>query len=114
MVGPMRREAILQAALLVGVLLAAVYITAGFIGWIVDVGDGDNSDLAFWLVFMIGGGVLLLAGLFVVSRWSTLSIVLAALGAIAGAIALFWTIVVPLAALGFIVLAIVARRQPAT
>ena len=47
MVGPMRREAILQAALLVGVLLAAVYITAGFIGWIVDVGDGDNSDLAF-------------------------------------------------------------------
>lgn len=108
----MRREAILQAALLVGVLLAAVYITAGFIGWIVDV--GDNSDLAFWLVFMIGGGVLLLAGLFVVSRWSTLSIVLAALGAIAGAVALFWTIVVPLGALGFIVLAIVARRQPAT
>ena len=108
----MRREVILQAALLVGVLLAAVYITAGFIGWIVDV--GDNSDLAFWLVFMIGGGVLLLAGLFVVSRWSTLSIVLAALGAIAGAVALFWTIVVPLAALGFIVLAIVARRQPAT
>lgn len=110
----MRRDAILTAALLLGVLLAAVYITAGVIGWIVDVGDGDDSDLAFWLLFLLGGGVLLLVGLFVVRRWSTLSLVLGALGALAGAFALFWTIVLPLLALAFIVLAIAARRQPPT
>jgi len=109
----MRREAILTAALLVGVLLAAVYVTVGIIGWIVDVDDGDNGDLAIWLLLLVGGGALLLVGLFAVSRWSTLSVALGALGALAGALALWWTFAIPLIALGFVVLAVVARRQPA-
>lgn len=101
----------LTAALLVGVLLAAVYITVGVIGWIADVGDGDNGDLAVWLLLLVGGGALLLIALFVLPRWSTFSLLLAAVGALAGALALWWTIALPLIAVGFIVLAIAATRQ---
>ena len=43
-----------------GLVLGIGYLAAGIGGWIGDVTDGDNGDLAFWLLFLVGGGALLL------------------------------------------------------
>ena len=39
-----------------GLVLGIGYLAAGIGGWIGDVTDGDNGDLAFWLLFLVGGG----------------------------------------------------------
>jgi hypothetical protein len=108
----MRRDTLTTTALALGVLLGVGYIAAGLIGWAADASD-DNSDLAAWLLLLVGGGAILLAGLFAVTRWSTASLALGTIGALAGALALFWTVIVPLLALVFIGLAIAVRRRGA-
>jgi hypothetical protein len=98
-----------------GVVLGVGYLAAGIGGWIGDVTDGDGSDLAFWLLFLCGGGVLVLVALFAgLPRAGAL--VLAIVGALAGAIALVWSIVVPLLAIAFVVLLVLRFRAetPAT
>lgn len=109
----MERVGITTAAYAVALVLAVGYAAAGIIGLIADVSDGDGSDLAFWLVFLLGGAALLLAGLFLVQRWSWPSVLLLAVGAVAGAIALVWSIIAPVLALALIVLAVLAARRPA-
>lgn len=95
--------------------MGIAYAAGGIIGWIADVADGDGNDLAFWLVFLLGGAALILAGLFGTRRWSWTSALLIGVGAAAGALALFWTIVVPILALVLIGLAIASmRRRTAT
>lgn len=108
---PMRRDFVTTAALALGVLLGVGYIAAGVIGWIADATDGDGSDLFFWLLLLVGGGVLILAGLFVFTSPPVLSIVLVAIGAIAGALALVWSVIVPILALVLIALLIVRARR---
>jgi hypothetical protein len=107
----MNRAALVRSAFPLALVLAIGYTAAGIVGWLADVTDGDGSDLAFWLIFLLGGAVLLLAGLYLVPRWSTASVGLVSLGALAGAIALFWSVIVPLLAILLIVLAVMARRS---
>ena len=97
-----------------GLLLGVGYVVAGIVGWIADVDDGDGSDLAFWLVFLCGGGLILLAGLLRVTSPAWLSVALVAIGAVAGALALVWTVIVPILALVLIVLVVLRARTPAT
>ncbi len=94
-----------------GLLLGVGFVAAGIAGWIADVSDGDGSDLAFWLLFLVGGGLLVLASVVAagVPRW--LALVLGTAGALAGAIALFWTVIVPLLALAFVVLLVLRNRS---
>jgi hypothetical protein len=101
------------AAYVLALIMGIGYAAAGIIGWIADVTDGDGSDLVFWLVFLLGGAALVLAGLFATRRWSMASAVLVGLGAIVGALPLVWTIVVPILALVLIALAILASRRSA-
>ena len=111
----MRRVNTTTAAYWLALLLGLAYAAGGIIGWIADVTDGDGSDLAFWLVFLLGGALLILAGLFGTRRWSWISVLLISLGAAAGALALVWTIIVPILALALIGLAFAsARRRSAT
>jgi hypothetical protein len=63
------------------------------------------------LLLLVGGGVLILAGLFVLTSPPALSIVVGAIGAIPGALALFWSVIVPILALIFIALLIIRARQ---
>ncbi len=95
-----------------GVVLGVGYLVAGIGGWIGDVTDGDGSDLAFWLVFLCGGGILVLASLFApLPRGVALA--LGIIGALAGAVAVFWSVFVPLLAIAFVVLLVLRfRRQP--
>jgi hypothetical protein len=101
------------AAYVLALIMGIGYAAAGIIGWIADVTDGDGSDLVFWLVFLLGGAALVLAGLFATRRWSMASAVLVSLGAIVGALPLVWSIVVPILALVLIALAILASRRSA-
>lgn len=107
----MDRDNITTAAYVLALVLGIGYAAGGIIGWIADVADGDSSDLAFWLVFLLGGAALILAGLFLTRRWTLASVSLVSVGAIAGALALFWSIVVPILALVLIGLAFTARRR---
>jgi hypothetical protein len=104
------RSGLVAAAYPLALVLAVGYAAAGLVGWITDVTDGDGSDLAFWLLFLFGGAALLLAGLFLVPRWSNASVALVSVGALAGAIAVFWSVIVPLLAIVLIVLAVMANR----
>lgn len=111
----MRGNGLTTAAYVLALVLAVGYAAAGIIGWIADVTEGDGSDLAFWLVLLLGGSALILAGLFLTPRWSLLSMLLVSVGALAGALALVWSIIVPALAIALIVLVVLAaRRRPAT
>ena len=111
----MQRDGIAAAAYVLALLVAVGYAAAGIIGWIADATEGDGSDLAFWLVFLLGGAALVLAGVFLTQRWSWPSVLLVSTGAVAGAVALVWSVVVPILALVLIGLAVVAaRRRTAT
>ena len=94
-----------------GLLLGVGYLFAGMIGWFADVSDGDRGDLAFWLVLLLGGGALLLAGLFASGLPRGVALALALVGALAGALALIWSILVPLVALVFVVLLVLRDRR---
>jgi hypothetical protein len=107
----MRRDNISTAAYWLALFLGVAYAAGGIIGWIADVTDGDGSDLAFWLVFLPGGAALILAGLFGTPRWRWISVLLISLGAAAGALALFWTIIVPILVLALIALAFTLARR---
>ena len=99
---------------MLGVVLGVGYIAAGIIGWIAGATDGGGSDLLFWLLLLVGGGALVLVALFVLTSPPVLSIALAAIGALAGSLALFWSIVVPVLALVFIALLVLAQRRTQT
>ena len=110
----MTTETMSRITLWLGLLLGVGYIVAGIAGWIADVTDGDGSDLAFWLVFLCGGGVVLLLGLLRVTSPAWLSVALIAVGAVAGAIALVWSVIVPVLAVALIILTVLKARRPAT
>lgn len=102
-----------RAVLILGALLAAVYLIAGLVGAIfIDWDDDDGGDSAFWIVFLVGGALVLVAGLLARSRSRWLAVALLAIGAIAGAVVIFWSVLIPLAALVLIVLAVLWAREP--
>lgn len=107
----MRRDRLTTATVALGLLLGIGYIAAGLIGWIADVTDGDGSDLAFWLTFLVGGGVLVLLGTWGREAWRWGAVALLTIGALAGAVALIWSIIAPLLAVVLIALAIVSVRR---
>jgi hypothetical protein len=58
----------------------------------------------FWFPALCGGGVLVLLGVFKIVHPARASIALVAVGALAGALATSWTVIVPILALVLIVL----------
>ena len=108
----MRTSGLGTAVFVLGGVLALAYLAGAVFGAVLLVWD---NDLAFWMAFLIGGFVLLVAGLSLGDRsrrW--LAAVLILLGAVAGAIATFWTIVVPLAVIALVVLTILWARRSET
>jgi hypothetical protein len=102
----MERDRTETTAAVLALVLAAGYALSAVVGAIADVTDGDGSDLVFWLVFLLGGAALLVAGLYAVRRWSWPSVLLVSVGALAGALVLVWSLFVPLLALVLIALAV--------
>jgi len=91
-------------------ILGVGYLAAGIVGAAAGATGGDRSDLAFWLAFLVGGGALVLIGSFVLGSRPVLSAALTSVGALAGAVAIFWSVIVPVVALALVVLSIVRAR----
>jgi hypothetical protein len=91
--------------------LAAVFAVAGIVGLLA---DWNARDTILWLVFLLGGALLLLLGNTLFDKSPPLAGLLASLGAAAGGVPLFWLIVVPIAAAVVVALSIsLARQAPA-
>ncbi len=97
-----------QIALLGG-FLGVGFVIMGLIESAIAI-SGNDSIVFFWFPALVGGGLLILLGVFRVVEPARLSGVLVTLGAIAGGLALAWTLIVPLLAIALVVL--VWRRQP--
>ena len=91
------------------ILLAAVYAVAGLIGVFADI--EPTRDAVFFVGLLWGGALLIAVGLFAVRSpaWSAAALV--SVGALAGALAWFWSVVVPIAAIALVVLTVVQTRR---
>lgn len=92
----------------------AVFVCLALLGFGVGVlfaEDFDSStDRLIFGFLVVGGGVLVGLGLLVFRRpW--LSAGLVSIGAVAGALGIFWTILMPLLALALVVLSILRARR---
>jgi FtsH-binding integral membrane protein len=94
-----------------GLALAAVYAIAGITGILA---DWETGETVLWVVFLVGGALLIILGQRVFDFSPTLAGILASVGAAAGGFALFWLIVVPLAAAAVIALSVAIARQTST
>ena len=100
-----------------GTFLGIAYLLVGVIGgfWPGHWDGSSTSDQVLWLVLLLVGGALLLLGLRSFQRSPWAGVALISLGALAGALVIFWTVLAPVLAIALIVLSVLyARRGPAT
>ena len=109
----MNTEGTLKALVRLGWITAIVYIAVGLVVGLLPSHwkEAGAADQVLWVVFLAGGGLLLVAGLRSIERSPWLGAALISLGSLAGVAALFWTIVAPLAAIALIVLSIMTASR---
>jgi hypothetical protein len=83
--------------------LGLLYVAAGIGETVRAVTSGDGG-LWFWMGTLVGGGVLVLAGLATPSRHPNVRRTLICVGSMMGVLATSWTVVVPLVAVMVVVL----------
>jgi hypothetical protein len=111
----MRRWNARNGLTVLGTLAGAAFILVGVIvGAIPSVWeDTATGGRVFWIVFLVGAGVLVLGGLRIFDRAPRAGALLVCLGAIVGGLILAWSIAAPIAAIALVVLSVVcARRVP--
>jgi hypothetical protein len=101
------------ALFVLGYITAAAYVVGGALGawWPGHWDDAPASDQVIWGVLLVGGGILVLIGVRLIERSPRWGAILVSVGAVAGALVLFWTLVVPLAAGALAVLSVVYGRR---
>jgi hypothetical protein len=104
-------DRVTTAVRIVAGVLGLGYVLAGVVGVALGASE-DGSDVFWWLLLLVGGGALVLAGAFALASRPVLSAVVTALGAVAGALALVWSIVAPLLAFVLVVLVVVRAARP--
>jgi uncharacterized membrane protein len=94
------------------ILLAVVYAVSGVVGLFADI--EPTRDQVIFVLLLWGGALLIVAGLFAIrsSTWPAAALV--SVGAVAGALALFWSVLVPIAAIALVVLSVVLARRAGT
>ncbi len=101
-----------QVTRILALALAGIYALAALGGLLAEF--DTTRDTVFWVGFLGGGAMVILIGLYfgaIVSPW--LSAAMVSIGAAAGGLPLFWTIVVPLAAAVLIAMSFAVARRPA-
>lgn len=88
--------------------LALLYLAAGIAETVRAMSTGDGG-LWFWFGTLVGGGVLIIAGMAVPSRHPNVGRTLICVGSMMGVLATSWTIVVPLIAVTVVVLTLHER-----
>jgi len=96
-----------------GVFTAVAYIFVGIAGgiWPGHWDDTGATDQILWVVFGVGGGLILLGGLRLLPLSPIAGATLVSVGAIFGALPIFWTLIPLLVALVLIVLAVMYARR---
>lgn len=96
-----------------GGLTGVAYVLAGVLGgwWPGHWDDAAAGDQIIWIVLLVGGGVALLAGLRLIERSPRWGAILVSVGAVAGALVLFWTVIVVVVAVALAVLSVVYGRR---
>ncbi len=110
----MRRGGLETAILVLGGLLA---LATAVLGLAIGFGDDwdSNGERAFWFVFTLGGAALLAAGLWYAMREPSMTAAaLIVVGALVCGFIVFWSIVIPIAALAVAVMTIMWARRTRT
>ena len=97
-----------------GTIVAAAYVLIGIIGGLLSSHweeASGASDRIVWFVLLVGGGVLLFLGLRMSRRSPWLGAALISVGAVAGALPIFWTILALVLAIALVVLSIMYARR---
>ena len=108
----MSTQTVQKALFILGGITAVGYLLTGVIAgaspgmW----DESPTSDRVIWIALLVCGGLLLIAGLWLVQRSPWVAAALISLGAVAGAVAIFWVIVTPFIALALIVLSVINAR----
>jgi len=96
-----------------GAFTGVAFIVVGIVGGILPSHweDAPASDRIVWVVLSVGGGLALLAGLRLLSRSPWTGTALVSLGAIVGALPIFWALLPLLLAVALIVLSVIYARK---
>ena len=99
-----------------GTITGVAYLVIGALGawWPGHWDDAAAIDQIIWGALLIGGGVALLAGLRIIERTPRWGAIFIAVGAVAGALVIFWTVIVILVAVTVAVLALIYARRLAS
>jgi hypothetical protein len=97
-----------------GWFTGVAYLIIGVLGgwWPGHWDDAAALDQILWIVFLVGGGIFLLAGLRIIDRSRWPGAVLVSVGAVAGALVIFWTGVALIVAVALVVLSVLYARRP--
>ena len=105
-----------KGLVVLGFLTAVAYLLVGIIGglslshW----DEASTSDQVLWSVLLVGGGILLLAGLRISRRSPWVGFALISVGALAGALPIFWTLIAVVVAVALVVLSFLYARRVAS
>ena len=105
-----------KGLVVLGFFTAVAYLLVGIIGglslshW----DEASTSDQVLWAVLLVGGGILLLAGLRISRRSPWVGFALISVGALAGALPIFWTLIAVVVAVALVVLSFLYARRVAS
>lgn len=111
----MQRDGSEKALLGLGMFTAIAYLIVGVAGaiWPGHWDDAAASDQILWAVFLIAGGLLVLAGLRLLRRAPARGATVLSIGAVLGALPIFWALLPLLLAVALIVLSVLHARRAA-
>lgn len=98
-----------------GLFVGVAYVVIGIAGgyWPGHWDDAAASDQIVWILFLVGGGIAVLAGLRLLPRSPMAGATLVSLGAILGALPIFWALLPLLLAVALVVLSVIYVRRAA-
>lgn len=101
----------MQVTRILALVLTGIYAIAALVGLLAEF--DSTRDTVLWVGFLGGGAAMILIGLYFAGVSGWLSAALVSIGAAAGGLPLFWTIVVPLASAVLIAMSFAIARRPA-
>jgi len=101
--------------IVLGTFVAAAYVVIGIIGGLLASHweEASTSDRVIWTVLLVGGGLLLFLGLRMSRRSPWLGALLISIGAVVGALPIFWTLIALVLAAALVVLSVIYARRAA-
>jgi hypothetical protein len=102
-----------KGLVVLGFFVAVAYLLVGVIGGlsISHWDEASTSDQVLWVVLLVGGAILLFVGLRISRRSPWGGFALISVGALAGALPIFWTLIAVVLAIALVVLSFLYARR---